>query len=181
VFGVIACSSLLGPWVAVVYRLAALLSDRWGRARRRKSAVRLVRSAGIRSHRLAAGAAHRGGLCRGGRFHGSGRMLARAGGRHGGPRSRGILLAAAAGALGVKLGGVLHEEGGIEYRPQWATATKPMSTTCRRQVGLIWRALVLWMFLIGARDDCKLVLIVERRRVTPSVFALRMSCDTSLR
>ena len=63
-------------------------------------------------------------------------------------RSHGILLAAAAGALGVKLGGVLHEEGGIVYRPQLGDGDDADVDYMQAAVGLIWRALVLWLFLI---------------------------------
>jgi len=63
-------------------------------------------------------------------------------------RAQGILLAAAAGALGVKLGGVLHEEGGIAYRPQLGDGDDADVDYMQAAVGLIWRALVLWLFLI---------------------------------
>ena len=63
-------------------------------------------------------------------------------------RAQGILLAAAAGALGVKLGGVLHEEGGIAYRPQLGDGDDADVDYMQAAVGLIWRALVLWLLLI---------------------------------
>ena len=63
-------------------------------------------------------------------------------------RSQGIILAAAAGALGVKLGGVLHEDSGIVYRPQLGEGDEADVDYMQAAVGLIWRALVLWLFLI---------------------------------
>ena len=62
--------------------------------------------------------------------------------------SEGVILAAAAGALGVKLGGVLYQGGGIEYRPHLGEGDEPDVDHMRAAVGLIWRALVLWLFLI---------------------------------
>ena len=62
---------------------------------------------------------------------------------------QGIVLAAAAGALGVKLGGVLHQHGGIEYRPLLGESDGDDADVDYMQaaVGLIWRALVVWLFL----------------------------------
>ena len=63
-------------------------------------------------------------------------------------RSQGILLASAAGALGVKLGGVLHQDSGIEYRPQLGDGDEVDVDSMDAAAGLIWRALVLWLFLV---------------------------------
>ena len=63
-------------------------------------------------------------------------------------RSQGIILAAAAGALGVKLGGVLHQDSGIEYRPQLGDGDDADVDYMRAAAALIWRALVLGLFLI---------------------------------
>jgi adenosylcobinamide-phosphate synthase len=63
-------------------------------------------------------------------------------------RTQGILLASAAGALGVKLGGVLHQDSGIEYRPQLGEGEEADVDSMDAAAGLIWRALVLWLFLV---------------------------------
>ena len=63
-------------------------------------------------------------------------------------REQGIVLASAAGALGVKLGGVLHQDSGIEYRPQLGDGDEVDVDTMDAAAGLIWRALVLWLFLV---------------------------------
>jgi len=62
--------------------------------------------------------------------------------------SHGILLAAGGGALGVRLGDTLHQPGGLQYRPELGLGDEADPDTMRHAVGLIWRALVLWMFLI---------------------------------
>jgi len=48
----------------------------------------------------------------------------------------------------VKLGGVLRADTGIEYRPQLGDGDEADPDYMQAAVGLIWRALVLWMFLI---------------------------------
>jgi len=58
------------------------------------------------------------------------------------------VLAAGAGALGVRLGGVLRREGGIEDRPPLGDGDEAGLDYMHAAIGLIWRALVLWMFLI---------------------------------
>ncbi len=62
--------------------------------------------------------------------------------------SHGILLAAGGGALGVRLGDTLHQHGTLHYRPELGLGDEADPDTMRHAVGLIWRALVLWMFLI---------------------------------
>ena len=52
-------------------------------------------------------------------------------------------------ALGVKLGGDLHETGGVRYRPELGTGDDADGDYLSSAAGLIWRALVMWMFLIG--------------------------------
>jgi len=63
--------------------------------------------------------------------------------------AEGTLLAAGAGALGVKLGGDVHEYGRVRYRPELGTGDDADVDYLSSTVGLIWRALVMWMFLIG--------------------------------
>lgn len=63
--------------------------------------------------------------------------------------AEGVMLAAGAGALGVKLGGELHEHGRVRYRPELGTGDDADVDYLASTVGLIWRALVMWMFLIG--------------------------------
>jgi adenosylcobinamide-phosphate synthase len=62
--------------------------------------------------------------------------------------SHGIILAAGGGALGVRLGDTVHQHGGLRYRPELGTGDEAEAEHMQPAVGLIWRALVLWMFLI---------------------------------
>jgi len=67
-------------------------------------------------------------------------------------QSQGIILASGAGALGVKLGGVLHEAGSAAIeasRPELGTGDQADADYLSTAVGLIWRALVMWMLLAG--------------------------------
>jgi adenosylcobinamide-phosphate synthase len=60
----------------------------------------------------------------------------------------GYILASGAGALGVQLGGALHRNGTLEYRPELGLGAEAGVDDLDVAVRLIWRALVLWMFLI---------------------------------
>ena len=67
---------------------------------------------------------------------------------HGG-RTSGILLAAGAGALGVQLGGALPvAEGELEPRPEIGVGDAVEPEVLPSAVGLVWRALVLWLLLV---------------------------------
>jgi adenosylcobinamide-phosphate synthase len=150
VFGVMAWFVLLGPAGAIVFRLAALLNDRWGAAREGETvafgafAARAFAVIDWLPVRLTAL-----GFAVVGDFTGAVECW-RGQAKTWRIRGQGIVLAAAAGALGIKLGGVLHEQGGIEYRPQLGELDGDEADVDHMQaaVGLIWRALVLWLFLI---------------------------------
>ena len=61
----------------------------------------------------------------------------------------GIVLASAAGALGVKLGGPLPAAADkVESRPELGLGDEPDAQLLPSAVGLVWRALVLWLLLI---------------------------------
>jgi adenosylcobinamide-phosphate synthase len=62
--------------------------------------------------------------------------------------TQGIILAAGAGALGVRLGDTLHQHGTLQFRPEMGIGEEPDVVSMHGTVGLIWRALVLWMFLL---------------------------------
>jgi cobalamin biosynthesis protein CobD/CbiB len=148
VFGVMAWFIALGPVGAICYRLAALLADRWGGGQNAETgafglfARRAFEVIDWLPVRLTAF-----GFAMTGDFTGAIECW-REQAATWRSRSQGILLAAAAGALGVKLGGVLHEEGGIVYRPQLGEGDDADVDYMQAAVGLIWRALVLWLFLI---------------------------------
>jgi cobalamin biosynthesis protein CobD/CbiB len=62
--------------------------------------------------------------------------------------SHGILLASGGGALGVRLGATLHQYGTLQFRPDLGLGEEADTDFMQSAIGLIWRALVLWMFLI---------------------------------
>ena len=63
-------------------------------------------------------------------------------------RTHGIILAAGAGALGVRLGDTLHQYGSLQFRPELGTGGDADVDAMESTVRLIWRSLVLWMFLV---------------------------------
>ena len=63
-------------------------------------------------------------------------------------RTQGVILAAGAGALGVRLGDTLHQYGTLQFRPELGTGTEADVEAMERTVRLIWRSVVLWMFLV---------------------------------
>ncbi len=65
------------------------------------------------------------------------------------PLDQGILLSSGAGALGVKLGGPLRQYGTIRARPELGMGEEADPACLQSAVGLIWRAVVLWLMLIG--------------------------------
>jgi adenosylcobinamide-phosphate synthase len=66
-----------------------------------------------------------------------------------GDQAEAVILASGAGALGVKLGGTLREDGSERERPELGTGDDADPDYLSSAVGLIWRALVMWMLLIG--------------------------------
>lgn len=148
VFGVMAWFVVLGPAGAIGYRLAALLNDRWGAARGEEAgafglfAARAYEVIDWVPVRLTAFS-----FSMVGDFMGAVECW-REQAATWRVRGQGIILASAAGALGVKLGGVLHQDGSIEYRPQLGDGDDADVDYMQAAVGLIWRALVLWLFLI---------------------------------
>jgi len=62
--------------------------------------------------------------------------------------SLGIVLAAGAGALGVKLGMPLTEVEGLQPRPELGLGEAADTPFLDSTVGLLWRALVLWVFML---------------------------------
>ena len=60
----------------------------------------------------------------------------------------GIVLAAGAGALGVKLGMPLTEIEGLQPRPDLGLGEAADAPFLDSTVGLLWRALVLWVFVL---------------------------------
>jgi adenosylcobinamide-phosphate synthase len=60
----------------------------------------------------------------------------------------GVVLAAGAGALGVRLGMPLSTIDGVEVRPELGLGETADAPFLDGVVGLVWRALVVWVFLL---------------------------------
>ncbi|HMA89863.1 MAG TPA: CobD/CbiB family protein [Burkholderiales bacterium] len=60
----------------------------------------------------------------------------------------GVLLAAAAGAMGVRLGMPVQEAGGVQPRPELGLGARADIPTLDSTVGLLWRAVVMWVFVL---------------------------------
>lgn len=148
VFGPVASFIVLGPAGAVLYRMAAMLGDKWG-ARSEPDYGEFGRFAErfffwldwLPSRLTAASFAIVGNFedaiyCW--------RTQARSWAMY----SHGIILASGAGAIGVRLGDSLHQYGSMAFRPEMGTGDEADGDYMQSAVGLVWRALVLWMFLV---------------------------------
>jgi cobalamin biosynthesis protein CobD/CbiB len=60
----------------------------------------------------------------------------------------GVVLAAGAGAMGVRLGMPLTELEGLQPRPELGLGESADAPSLDSAVGLLWRALVLWVFVL---------------------------------
>lgn len=66
-----------------------------------------------------------------------------------GEKASGILIAAGAGALGVRLGMPVHESGEIVERPEMGVGAEADADYMQATVGLVWRALVLCLLMLA--------------------------------
>ncbi len=148
VFGTVALFVVLGPAGAVLYRLAAMLNEKWGGRSDAefgefgRFAERFFYWLDWLPTRLTASS-----FAVVGNFEDAiycWRTQARSWPAH----AQGIILAAGAGALGVRLGDTLHQYGSARYRPELGVGEAADVVYMHSTVGLIWRALVLWMFLL---------------------------------
>lgn len=148
VFGTMAWFVALGPAGAILYRLAEMLEEKWGRRTDGETGAfgRFATQAFYWIDwvpaRLTAAS-----LAVVGNFEDAAycwRMQAHTWGPHG----DGIVLASGAGALGVRLGRAVRGSGGPEPGPELGTGGEADVDHMQGAVGLIWRAVVLWMFLI---------------------------------
>lgn len=62
--------------------------------------------------------------------------------------SQGVVLASGAGAIGVRLGTMPELSEPVASRPELGTGDNADSELMTSAVGLVWRALVLWLFVI---------------------------------
>jgi adenosylcobinamide-phosphate synthase len=150
VFGVVFLFMLLpGPSGAVLYRLARFLDEEWGRRRDvefgdfgrfAKTAFEVI---DWLPARLTAASFSVVGDFEDAIFcWRTQSMLWR-------ERTSGILLAAGAGALGVRLGMPVHESGEIVERPEMGVGEEADADYMQSTVGLVWRALVLCLLMLA--------------------------------
>ena len=147
VFGIMAWFVVFGPAGAVVYHLSALLDELWGRRAGGSDvfgrfAARAFYWIDWVPARLTAA-----GLAIVGNFEDAvycWRMQANAWA----PPADGIILASGAGALGVRLGGATHGGEQSERHPELGTGADADLDHMPDAAGLIWKALVLWLFVI---------------------------------
>lgn len=62
---------------------------------------------------------------------------------------QGIVLASGAGAVGVRLGETLHHHGTVSFRPEVGLGDEADVNSMASAAGLVWRAVVLWMFILA--------------------------------
>lgn len=148
VFGTVACFIALGPAGAVLYRLAAMLGEKWGLhgdpdfGHFGRFAERLFFWLDWLPSRLTAASFAIVGNFEDAVYCWRTQALSWATPTHG------IILASGAGAIGVRLGDTLHQYGSLLFRPEMGTGDEADVDYMQSAVGLIWRALVLWMFLL---------------------------------
>lgn len=149
VFGIIFCFVVLpGPLGPVLYRLADLLSERWGGRTEQESdafgrfatkAFEIIDWLPARSTAVSFAIA--------GNFEDA-VYCWRAQAASWVDQAQGIILASGAGALGVLLGDSLRDAGGKYYRPELGVGEEADIDFLQSTVGLIWRTLVLWLLLL---------------------------------
>ena len=149
VFGIIICFAILpGPLGPVLYRLADLLSERWGGRPDQEpdafgqfaaKAFEVIDWLPARSTAVSFAIA--------GNFEDA-VYCWRAQAASWVDHAQGIILASGAGALGVLLGDSLRNAGGKYYRPELGVGDEADMDFLQSTVGLIWRTLVLWLLLL---------------------------------
>jgi adenosylcobinamide-phosphate synthase len=139
---------LPGPAGAILYKLSAILADKWGRrtdeefgAFGRFSAKAFYVLDWVPLRLTAIGFAIAGDFedavaC----WRGQAQTWPEP--------ATGVILASGAGALDVRLGGPLSKEGGANYRPELGTGDDPDANYMHSAAGLIWRTLVIWMIVL---------------------------------
>jgi adenosylcobinamide-phosphate synthase len=65
-----------------------------------------------------------------------------------GEPNEGVVLAAGAGAMGLRLGMPVQEVEGMQPRPELGVGEPADGPFLDSTVGLVWRALVVWIFVL---------------------------------
>lgn len=147
VFGVIFFFAALGPMGAVLYRLATALNDEWNRQPGEENHLGKFSAQAFEiidwiPSRLTAFS-----FAIVGDFEDA-LYCWRTQATSWRPVAHGILLSSGAGALGVRLGNALPEDGMPHYRPLMGIGDEADGAYMQSTVGLIWRGLLLWLLLI---------------------------------
>jgi cobalamin biosynthesis protein CobD/CbiB len=144
VFGVLLWYLLLpGPSGAILYRLADYLAARWkglgGFGRFAQSAFRILEWPAVRLTAASFAVA--------GDFEDA--VYCWRTQAHAWPDpDAGVVLAAGAGAMGVRLGMPVQEIDGMQPRPELGVGEPAEATFLDSAVGLLWRAVVVWVFTL---------------------------------
>ena len=143
VFGVLLWYVLLGPAGAVLYRLAAFLYHRWRNlgafGRFAEQALRVLEWPAVRLTAAAFAVV--------GDFEDA-VYCWRTQARSWPEPAAGVVLAAGAGAMGVRLGMPVQEVEGMQPRPELGVGEPADGPFLDSTVGLVWRALVVWVFVL---------------------------------
>jgi adenosylcobinamide-phosphate synthase len=144
VFGVIFWYVLLpGPSGAILYRLAAFLAHRWkdigGFGRHAVRAYEWLEWPAVRLTAASFAVV--------GDFEDA-IYCWRTQARTWAEPAEGVLLAAGAGAMGVRLGMPVQEVEGMQPRPELGVGEPADAPFLDSTVGLVWRALVVWIFVL---------------------------------
>jgi cobalamin biosynthesis protein CobD/CbiB len=153
VFGVILWYMLLpGPGGAILYRLAAVLAERWrGMGAFGRFAQRAFRWLEWPAVRLTAAS-----FAVVGDFEDA-VYCWRTQARNWPDAEAGIVLAAGAGAMGVRLGMPVHELDGMQPRVELGVGEPADGPFLDSAVGLLWRALVVWVAALIALNLARLL------------------------
>jgi len=148
VFGVIAWYAVFGAAGAVFYRLAAMLGDHWGgRAATDESAFGQFSRAVFDACEWVPVRLTAISFAVVGDFEDA-IYCWRTQATSWSDPAQGIVLASGAGAIGVRLGAVLGTAPPAQSRPELGTGEDADAELMTSAIGLIWRALVLWLFVI---------------------------------
>ncbi|KAF0812927.1 Cobalamin biosynthesis protein CobD [Andreprevotia sp. IGB-42] len=146
VFWFVVLAWLAGPVGAVLYRAASLLAQKWSSHEQVSPFGRCA--AGVLAildylpvRFTAAGFAVMGDFedavyCW--------RSQAQAWGNY----AQGIILAAGAGAIGIRLGQALHMDHTVKFRPELGLGDAANANYLASAVGLIWRSILLWLAVV---------------------------------
>ncbi len=147
-FGVFFWFVLLGPAGALLYRLAQILSQKWGALDHHEygrfglfpdSAFMVLDWIPLRLTAASFAVV--------GNFEDAIRCWQEQA-LHWGNKAHGIILASGAGALGVILGQPLEVDGQIKYRPDLGLGDEADADYLESAVSMIWRSIALWLGLL---------------------------------